>query len=273
MTGGLDPDRVDAGEPGLAGGRPLSARSVIASTLLGVEPPALPSRELVRAGELFGIAEGTVRVALSRMVSAGELAADDGWYRLTGRLLDRQARQSEGRHPQLRTWDGDWSMWIVEPVRRSAADRSELRNAMRALRAAELREGVWLRPDNLDPDRLAHQQAVATSQCRSFVARPEGDSTDGELAAELWDLDSWASIATLLEGEMAAFIARLEHGEVDALAPAWELSAAVLRHLVADPLLPSELLPATWPGDDLRAAYDRYDVAFKQLWRQAFVEV
>jgi phenylacetic acid degradation operon negative regulatory protein len=71
----------------------LTARSVIASTLLGTTPPRLPARVLVEAGELFGIAEGTTRVALSRMVASGELATDDGWYVLRGqRLLVRLAR-------------------------------------------------------------------------------------------------------------------------------------------------------------------------------------
>ena len=43
--------------------KPMTARSVVASTLLGIEPPRLPARILVRSGELFGIAEGTTRVA------------------------------------------------------------------------------------------------------------------------------------------------------------------------------------------------------------------
>lgn len=31
--------------------------------------------------------------------------------------------------------------------------------------------------------------------------------------------------------------------------------AAVVRHLLADPVLPPALLPADWPGAELRAAY------------------
>jgi phenylacetic acid degradation operon negative regulatory protein len=48
------------------------------------------------------------------------------------------------------------------------------------------------------------------------------------------------------------------------------LSAAVLRHLLADPVLPDELLPADWPGLALRREYDPYDVAFKDAWRAWF---
>ncbi|MCP9969263.1 hypothetical protein [Actinomadura madurae] len=80
--------------------RPLTARSVVLSTLLGVHPPRLPARYLVRVGELFGIAEGTIRVALSRMVTAGDLVQSGGTYALTERLLERQARQDEARLPR-----------------------------------------------------------------------------------------------------------------------------------------------------------------------------
>ena len=47
----------------LASEPPLTTRSVLASTLLGTRPPRLPVGRLVRAGALFGIAEGTVRTA------------------------------------------------------------------------------------------------------------------------------------------------------------------------------------------------------------------
>ena len=38
--------------------RQLTARSVMASTLLGTEPPVLSARVLVRAAAMFGITEG-----------------------------------------------------------------------------------------------------------------------------------------------------------------------------------------------------------------------
>src|SRR3954464_11231562 len=89
--------------------RPLTARSVVASTLLGMDPPEFSSQLLVRAGELFGITEGTTRTAVSRMVSSGEvLAVGEGRYRLAGHLLDRRARQLGSRRPAPSTaeWNG-----------------------------------------------------------------------------------------------------------------------------------------------------------------------
>jgi phenylacetic acid degradation operon negative regulatory protein len=250
-----------------AGRKPLTARQITASTLLGVDPPRLPSRQLVRAGELFGVAEGATRVALSRMVASGDLVAEDGWYRLAGPLLERQARQAEGRHPELLPWAGGWTMAAIVADRRPATDRNQLRRAMRALRMAELREGLWLRPDNLDPDRLPGARAVARDQCRFFVARPSPDDDPRALVAALWALDDWSAQARRLVAEMEALVVRLDREDTTALRPGWELSASVLRHLLADPLLPPELEVPAVPGVALRSTYDRFDRSFKRLWR------
>jgi phenylacetic acid degradation operon negative regulatory protein len=245
---------------------PLTARSVVASTLLGTDPPRLPVAFLVRTGALFGLAEGTVRTALSRMVTAGEASTDgDGWYSLTGALADRQARQRRSRSASVVDWSGRWRMAVVVAGARSAAERAELRRAMQRLRMAELRDGVWLRPDNLDRTDAAWHSETVEQQCQWFVADPELglERSDAELAAELWDLDAWASTAATLRRDMRATVGRLERNDTDALAPGFVLSAAVLRHFVADPLLPRELWPRRWPGEALRAEYDRYDSAFR----------
>ena len=237
--------------------RPLTARSIVASTLLGVRPPRLPARALVASGRLFGIAEGTVRTALSRMVAAGELVAVDGRYELAGPFLVRRERQDESRAGVVRDWGGSWQLAVVGGERRSAADRAALRQAMRALRLAELREGVWLRPDNLDPRRLPDARGVVEAQCTTMAATP-----DPSLARRLWDLDGWAARADERSDALAA-------DRFDDLAASFVLSAAVLRHLQADPLLPEVLLPDGWPGARLRERYETYDAAFKAAWAAA----
>jgi phenylacetic acid degradation operon negative regulatory protein len=226
----------------------LTARSVLLSTLLGLDPPVLPVGRLVETARLFGIADGTARTALYRMVAAGEVVADDGRYRLAGRLLDRQRRQDEGRRPRTRRWSGRWRMAIVTADRRSAADRAELRAALTRLRLAEWREGVWLRPDNLD----IAPTGVSADHCAWLTA-------DLDDPPELWELGAWAKGANDLLGELATA------PSIDDLAPGFVLSAAVLRHLAADPLLPPALLPDDWPGADLRTTYDGWDRAYRRL--------
>jgi len=234
----------------IGGLRPLTARSAVLSTLLGAHPPRLPARSLVRVGELFGIAEGTIRVALSRMVAAGDLTQINGDYQLTRRLRDRQARQDQSRNPSTRPWDGDWEIAVVTAARRSPAERTAFRTAMTELRLAELREGTWLRPANLTRER----PALVAEQCTFLVGRPE---TPG-LADSLWDLPGWAARARELAEALE---------EATDLASTFILAAAVLRHFLADPLLPAELLPADWPGDRLRSRYEEFDRGFMTVLR------
>ncbi|MEV0266112.1 PaaX family transcriptional regulator C-terminal domain-containing protein [Streptomyces sp. NPDC050617] len=254
--GGAEPRTADlsTADPGVAGPlalRPLTARSIVLSTLLGHHPPTLPARALVRVGDLFGIAEGTVRTALTRMVAAGDLAQHDGAYRLTDRLLARQARQDDSRAPRTRRWDGGWEIAVVTAERRPAAERTALRQAMTALRLAELREGTWLRPANLVRDR----PPVVLAQCTLLTGAPES-GRPAELAAALWDLDGWERRARALQRALTG---------AHALAERFTVSAAILRHLLADPVLPAELLPPRWPGDALRAGYDAFEDEFRRI--------
>ena len=57
------PEGVDVRFDGLLE-RPLAARSVIGSLLLGVHPPRLPGARIVEWCTRFGIAEGTVHAQL-----------------------------------------------------------------------------------------------------------------------------------------------------------------------------------------------------------------
>jgi phenylacetic acid degradation operon negative regulatory protein len=229
--------------------RPLTARSVIASVLLGTHPPVLPVKMIVRTTELFGISPGATRVALSRMVSAGELVADDGHYRLAGHLVDRQERQEQSRRPRLAPWTGGWLLAIVPGGGRPPAERSELRAQLRRARMAELREGVWCRPDNL---ALSLPGTVDV-----WSGRPAG-----AVPTALWDLGGWAATAGELLDAMAE--------GVDDLGRSFVVAAAVLRHLQGDPLLPDELLPPAWPGASLRCRYEEYEEAFQARLRDWF---
>jgi phenylacetic acid degradation operon negative regulatory protein len=244
--------------------RRLTARSVIASTLLGVDPPELPTAALVGGAELLGVAPGTARVAMSRMVAAGELEPSDGGYRLAGHLLARRARQDLSRAGAPRRWDGRWRTVLVPGEARDAATRAELRRAMVALRHAELRDGAWLRPDNLPAGVLPEAEAVAAAG--TVVLRGEVDHGRA-LAARLWDLDGWAAGARSLLQELDPLQRRLDRDDATALADGFVVAAAVLRHLQADPLLPPDLLDRRWPGPRLRAAEARFDVAFKRVLR------
>jgi phenylacetic acid degradation operon negative regulatory protein len=248
----------------------LNARSVVLSTLLGTDPPRLSVRRLLRATDLFGLSQGTVRTALTRMVQRGELTTDGaGNYHLAGHLLARQARQRRSRTGDRLVWPGHWLVAVVTVDRRSAADRQALRDAMGTLRLAEQREGVWLRPDNLAQDDQLDARTLIDAQCFRYRAHPEVD--DAGLAAALWDLDGWAGRADELRRTMASLVGRLEAADTSALADGFVVSAEVLRLFQADPLLPDELVDRRWPGRRVRADYENYDTTYRRLLRQWFL--
>lgn len=220
----------------------MTARSVVLSVLLGAHPAWASASELIRLTADFGIKETALRVALTRMVSGGDLIRSADGYRLSDRLLARQARQDEAMRPRVRPWQGNWHLVIVTSVGTDARTRAALRTTMHDKRFAELREGVWLRPDNLDLELAAD----VAERVRVLTAR---DDAPAELAGQLWDLTGWAGVGDRLLGEMA------EMAEAAGIPGQFALAAAMVRHLLSDPMLPEELLPAKWPGAQLRSTY------------------
>ena len=71
--------------------------------------------------------------------------------------------------------------------------------------------------------------------------------------------------ADRLRERLAATAPALAAGDTGVLAEGFVLSASVLRHFQADPLLPSPLLPAELAGPGLRAEYDEWDTAYRAV--------
>jgi phenylacetic acid degradation operon negative regulatory protein len=220
----------------------LTARSVVLSVLLGAHPAWASSSELVTLTSDFGIKEPTLRVALTRMVGAGDLVRSADGYRLSERLLARQRRQDDALDPSLRSWDGLWTTLVITSVGSDARSRASIRNTLQNRRFGELREGVWMRPDNLE--RQSTDDLLGRP--RVLVAR---DEDPVGLAAQLWDLPAWARVGGHLLDQM--------RGATDT-PRRFVAAAAAVRHLLTDPVLPEELLPENWPGAELRRAYHEF---------------
>ncbi|WP_260938140.1 PaaX family transcriptional regulator C-terminal domain-containing protein [Mycolicibacterium llatzerense] len=220
----------------------MTARSVVLSVLLGAHPAWASAAELVRLTSDFDIKEQTLRVALTRMVSAGDLVRSADGYRLADRLLARQRRQDAAIDPKTRPWHGDWVTVVITTVGADARTRADLRNDLLQNRFAELREGVWLRPANLAGD-LPEE---VTANARVLTSR---DDDPAGLAAVLWDLPAWITTARQLLDEI---------GSAPDVPGRFVAAAAIVRHLLADPVLPAELLPDDWPGTQLRQAYSDF---------------
>lgn len=239
--------------------REMGPRSVIASLLLGMQPPRLSGARLVEFCGLFGITENAARVAMSRMVERGELIPRDGLYELAGGLRPIQDEQQRVLTPPVAEWDGFWRLAIVREVTRPAAARAALRTAARRARLAELRPGVWGRPDNLGGRAVDEAWAVVGRDAGLWRAVP--DVEESAAALDRFGLRPWAARARELLEAVEQRTAALGAG-AEAIPPAFLAGAAALQHLRRDPLLPDALLPADWPGEALRAGYRTFQPHF-----------
>ena len=235
---------------------PLSPRSIVLSVLLGTHPPSMPVGRLLDFTSLFGITAGTTRTALSRMVTHGELANDEGVYRLSGRLLERQSQQDTGREERPTTWDGTWWFVAVLADRRSVADRRAFRSRAAGARLGELRPDTWLRPANID---------VPADLADALMTRgPLVSGDDAALVRRLWDLDAIDATARSLVSTLRSTSARLGDDPGDsALADAFVELAACQRFLRTEPQLPESLDPSR-SSVELRTAYADVVMSFQQ---------
>lgn len=226
---------------------PMTARSAVLSLLLGTRPARVPAREVIRAGELVGIAPSSTRAALSRLVASGEVVSTNSLYLLGARHLERQALQEVLVNPRRVPFDGRWDMAVVAGSGRDE-DRGGLSATFARHRYAELRDGVWMRPANL----IGHD-LPPLGDVHRFTTVPEDA---GALVRQLWDLDTWSAEAKLVLAALAV------PGQSQARFAA---ATAAVRHLRTDPALPDELLPERWPADELRWAYEDYRLEFADL--------
>jgi phenylacetic acid degradation operon negative regulatory protein len=239
--------------------RPLNARSLALSALLGTHPPTLPASGLVALAELFGINGGTMRTALSRMVTSGDVSLDEGMYRLSERLQQRQVAQEVGRNEHPTAWDGTWHTAVALADQRDLSDRRQVRVTMANARFAELRPTVWMRPANLALPSLGGDWVVTTG--------PTSGPAGAELTGRLWDLRGSASVARHLIHELEQAETWFERSDPGQIPRAFNLSAVVVRFLRSDPLLPTELVRADWPVPALRRRYGRFESQLQSLMR------
>lgn len=253
-----------------------SPKGLVLDLLSTVRRGSMPVRALVAAGELFGIDENRLRVALTRLLADGLVERDQrGAYRLehargvsalvTGwrRIEDRTTR-----------WDGRWLAVLVgggpssdssARTRKRADDR-----ALHLLGFERLHRGLAVRPANLsEPTMATHARLIELgmqADCGIAIV-DELDETTERRARALWDT------VALRRGYERA-IARLEASrqrlgrlpEARAMQESFRLGGDVIRQIVRDPLLPPPLVPAGELTALIRAMR-AYDAAGRACWR------
>ncbi len=225
-----------------------------------------PVAGLVRVLAPLDIAAPAVRTAISRMVRQEWLAAvrlDQGpGYRLTSRA-DRRLTEAAARiyRRGIAPWEHRWHLLALDRVKERAA-RDRVRTGLGYLGYAPLRDDTWISPRaSREVDALLDREGV---RARQFWAEHVGD--DIGLAAQAWDLDGLgrAYARWLVEARDLVTAAGVSAGagatdadqDRDDFVVRSKLVHEWRKFLFRDPALPSELLPADWPGNDAAAFFD-----------------
>lgn len=221
---------------------------------------------LIRLMASFGVSSQAVRQAVSRMTRQGWLAARREGNRAYYRVTERGRRRIEELSPRIYgpviEWDGHWrliSYAIGEAHRRR---REQLRKELTTLGWGQLSASTWISPsDTLEAVREAARATKTSEAIQLFVAEYRGPLTDRELLGRCWDV---AAIAAAYRDFIARYRPRVERALGDGLSDEgafverlW-LVHDYRRFASLDPGLPSELLPAHWPGTTAAALFREY---------------
>ena len=225
---------------------------------------------LVAAGKLLGVADGSVRVALTRLVADGTLAVTErGVYRLGGGAIavNREVTSWRQLERQVRRWDGSW---VCVQLQGAAAARRRER-ALRLLGFRELTGDLAVRPDNLAGgvtalrDRL---HALGVEPTTLVFRATDLDADTDARARRLWDRDKLSASYHQWCERIARWLVEIEEVPLRRAArDAFYFGGDVLRAIVFDPRLPEELVDVA-ARRALLAAAQRVDATGRALWNQ-----
>jgi phenylacetic acid degradation operon negative regulatory protein len=227
--------------------------------------PALWLGTLVRLMAAFGLSEAAVRQAVSRMARQGWLAARRGGKRAYYAVTPRGRRRINELSPRIYgpviEWDGNWRLLAVTVDVREA--RVRLRQELRVLGWAPLSPAIWISPaDSLHSAAEAAERYGVAGEAHLFLGTYEGPLSDRALVERCWDLPAIASAyerfieqyRPRLDRELAAGAA----GDPEAFAERLWLVHDFRKFAYIDPGLPSELVPAHWPGTIAAGIFREY---------------
>jgi phenylacetic acid degradation operon negative regulatory protein len=246
-----------------------TARSLILDLLSTLRRGTMPVGALVEAGELFGIAGNSTRVALARLRAAEQVERDErGRYRLGAVASPVAARVGSWRRisERSRSWNGGW-IGVHTGSPEPGLARRERRRRIRALELTgfrPLQEPLHVRPDNLRGGIEAlRTELVALGLPRvDLVFELRSLDVHSEARARrLWDVEA-------LHADYRAMRTRLARMPASrAMVESFMIGGAVLRQLAFDPLLPDAIAPEAERAALVEAMRD-YDRLGRALWSE-----
>jgi phenylacetic acid degradation operon negative regulatory protein len=196
------------------------------------------------------IDSGVVRTAMSRLAADGWLERSkvgrNSFYRLVKK--GRQTFDVATTHiydPPPSDWTGRFELLLIP----ASEDRDAAREALKNAGFGSPLPGVWVAPSGVPvPDEAA-------SAIRLEVSAE--DDSGRRLLSQSWPLDRTADAYQKFMKTFEPLRAWIERRETLSNADAFTARILLIHHyrrvVLRDPLLPTALLPADWPGREARA--------------------
>jgi phenylacetic acid degradation operon negative regulatory protein len=218
----------------------------------------------------FGVSAAAVRQAVSRMTRQGWLVARRKGNRAFYSVTERGRRRIDELTPRIYgpviEWDGRWRLLSYAIGEAHRKRRERLRKELAALGWAQLSPSTWISPsDTLAAAREAAHATRTLEAVNFFTSEYRGPLSDRALLERCWNV---GEIASAYDSFVAHYAPRLrrerERNDLNdeaALVERLWLVHDYRKFVYVDPGLPSELLPAHWPGTAAAALFREYYAA------------
>jgi phenylacetic acid degradation operon negative regulatory protein len=225
---------------------------------------------LIRLMSSFGVSEAAVRQAVSRMSRQGWLATSRHGGRAFYHVTDRGRRRIEELTPRIYgpviEWDGRWRLLTYAIGEANRKGRERLRGELSALGWAPLGPSTWISPSNTLPAAREAAKITGTLEAANlFLGEYRGPLSDRELLERCWDVSAIAAayreFISRYESRLARERERADLSDEAAFVERLWLVHDYRKFVYVDPGLPSELLPAHWPGTAAAALFREYYAA------------
>jgi phenylacetic acid degradation operon negative regulatory protein len=225
--------------------------------LWGADQLARPSfRNLTDSFENWAYRNGFVRqlqdLEARQILERQPSGAVEAIYRLSesGRLIALGGRDPVAQWK--RHWDGLWRMVVFDLPETKSAARKKLRRFLKDSGFGYLQNSVWISPDPLS--EITQELSERAKDVESLVtleARPAASETDAEIVAGAWDftrINQRYERCLRVFGQLPQVRAKEDGPARDLRRWAQQEKAAWHEAISADPLLPDQLLPASYLG-------------------------
>jgi phenylacetic acid degradation operon negative regulatory protein len=228
----------------------ITPKKIVLDLLMAGHGAPLSSKEAVSACVLFGLAEVSTRVAITRLQADGLIQSIRRGVYVLGPQAQKIAEDValwRHRDDLIRSWQNDYVMVYTQHLGRT--DRTALIRRERALNLwgfRALEKGLYIRPNNLTLNlddlrsRLCHLGLESTAiLCLSARFDPFAQPR----IEQLWQQDTLNQRYLAMSQQLQAWVMQVEHLALDVAAQqSLLLGRQAIHDVVFDPLLPDSMI-------------------------------